>query len=118
MVRVLLLISLLSPLGLRALSSRISTPSCETAKYSVEQHQDRQVAKSTLDAVLAAPAHRSPAQRIHYRLRGKRINLDRSFVLPPAPSPIAPPSSTKTSLHTQDQNGPNPPRGPPALFSF
>src|SRR3569833_516508 len=104
MVRVLLLISLLSPLGLRASSSRISTPSCMTAKYSVGQHQDRQDAKSSLDAVLAAPAHRSPAQRTHHRLRGKRINLVASFVLPPAPSPIASPSSTKTCLDTQDQN--------------
>jgi hypothetical protein len=116
-VRALLLISLLSPLGLHAFSSRISTRSCGTVKLSAEPDRPRQVAKSSLYAVLAAPAHRSPARRVQHRLRGKRINLDTSFILPPAPSPVASPPSPTISLNTQHQNGPNPSRGPPALLS-
>ncbi|MBS1803814.1 MAG: hypothetical protein JST28_10640 [Acidobacteria bacterium] len=112
-VRALLLISLLAPFGHRAFGSRISSPSCRILKRSYET-RNHQIDRTSLDVVLAAPAHRAPAQRMH-RLRGKRINLDPSFVLPPAPSLVAEPVSLLITLHTQDLNGPNPSRGPPSL---
>ncbi|HTM15434.1 MAG TPA: hypothetical protein VL135_00965 [Terracidiphilus sp.] len=116
-VRALLLISLLSPLGLRAFGSRISSPSCQVLTNSARHQHQRQIARSSVDVVLAAPAHRSPAQRIH-RLRGKRINLDRSFVLPPASAPIAKPPSSIITLEARTPNGPNPTRGPPFHLSL
>ena len=114
-VRALLLISLLAPFGLRAFGSRVSSPSCRVLERSGGTHH-HQLTRTALDVVLAAPAHRSPAQRMH-RLRGKRINLNTSLVLPPATSPIAESSPLSVTPHTQDLNGPNPSRGPPARHS-
>src|SRR5947208_10530669 len=90
-VRALLLISLLSPLGFQAFCSRISSPSCRIEKYSATHRNHRHIARSSLDDVLAAPAHRSPANRMH-RHRGKRINIHTALLLPSVVSPIAAPS--------------------------
>jgi len=111
--RALLLISLLSPFGLRAFGSRIGTPSCHVpTPASAEDHQDR-AGSFSLDSVLAVPPHRSPAHRTH-RLRGKRISVDTSFVLVPTLPPLTRQSFSAVTLHIRDLDGPNPSRGPPA----
>jgi hypothetical protein len=113
-IRALLLILLLSPVGLRAFGSRISMPSCRVAAHAPNTHRPNQVAKSSLRAVLTASAHRSPAQRIH-RPRGKKINIDPALVPAFTTSAIAPKISSTNGLGMQELNGPNPPRGPPLL---
>jgi hypothetical protein len=76
-------------------------------------HQN-QLGSFSLNEVLAAPPHRSPAHRTH-RLRGKRISVDTSFILVPARTSIKKQSSSTVTLHLRDLDGPNPSRGPPAL---
>jgi hypothetical protein len=113
-VRTLLLISLLST---TAFGSRISAPSCPALRHDTGNRHHHQMSKRPLDVVLAAPAHRPPANRMH-RLRGKRINLDTALVLPPALTLQATLSASTITLDIDSLSGPNPPRGPPALSSI
>lgn len=113
-VRALLLISLLCPFGLQANGSRVSSPSCRVPRHITAPRRQSHAGRSSLHAVLAASAERAPAQRIH-RHRGKRVHLDSLLVLAPASRTIAAPTVSHLALHTQNLNGPNPPRGPPTL---
>ena len=112
--RALLLVLMLSPLSLRALGVRVSSPSCRAPHRAAKQPQNNRTANSPYRAVLTAASPNTPNQRAH-RLRGKRINLDAANV-PAGISVVAvKESSPRTALPIQERSGPNPPRAPPAV---
>lgn len=114
MVRTLLLIWLICPSGLRAFGSRVGSHSCRIPSHVSSPARHRSAGRSNRTASLTTTAERAPTQRLH-RVRGKRVHLDASLLLTHKQRPIGTLPFSAITLHAQNLNGPNPPRGPPAL---
>jgi hypothetical protein len=117
-VRTLLLIVLLSPLGLRAFGSRVSASSSELNGQRLQAAHGEELTVGAMHRpVLSFPGRRSPAQRLH-KIRGKRINVDTALIPTPEPCAVARLPFSNVLLTQKELDCPNPPRGPPTLFSL
>jgi hypothetical protein len=118
-VRALLFALVLTPSAMRMSARQLGVPSCRVAKsQSHVSPASETISGGSLDQLLAfTPRHHAPAPRLH-RIRGKKINAERGFVL-------APPRNTSTHcilaearVLQQEMGGPNPSRGPPSQNSL
>ena len=114
----LLFALLLSPSSLLALPRPFGAPSCELPKAQFRvNHSARKTRTAPPELLAALPSDQRPAPRMH-RIRGKKVSVEREFVLDLFHSEESRYQFTFSTVERQDSDGPNPPRGPPSKLSL